>query len=48
MRRETPSLFSFPVGCEPPPVLDFKYSDPIAAVNGIVEEIAALLGGTEA
>ena len=31
------------LGCEPPPILDFKYSDPVLAVPGIVEETLAFL-----
>ena len=36
------------IGAGPPPILDFKYSDPIAAAKGIVCEIAALFGGEDA
>jgi hypothetical protein len=41
LRKLTVSLL---VGCEPPPVLDFKYSDPVLAVPGIVEETMRLFG----
>ena len=33
----------FRIGAEPPPLLDFKYSDPIAAVPPILGEALGLL-----